>query len=148
MRASTHAFTYLIMRGAPRTGCQIKKSRCPYQLVEIMACPSGCLNGGGQIKEQGQAAASVKEKGKAVARVSEVFHERRVRPAESSFLVRRVYRSVGMSRLDEDLAGWLGTASEEGKWCGMCSQRDSHGWCLGAGGQAAVPHAVPHGAQA
>lgn len=30
---------------------KIKKNNCPYQYVEIMACPSGCLNGGGQIRD-------------------------------------------------------------------------------------------------
>eukprot|EP00667_Euglena_gracilis_P007135 EG_transcript_7200 len=30
------------------------KSKCPYQFVEVMACPSGCLNGGGQIKAAAQ----------------------------------------------------------------------------------------------
>jgi hypothetical protein len=29
---------------------QIKTGRCPYDYVEVMACPSGCLNGGGQLK--------------------------------------------------------------------------------------------------
>ncbi|KAJ1968580.1 Cytosolic Fe-S cluster assembly factor nar1 [Dispira parvispora] len=29
---------------------KIKLGRCPYQFVEIMACPSGCINGGGQIR--------------------------------------------------------------------------------------------------
>lgn len=28
----------------------IKRGRCDYDYVEIMACPGGCLNGGGQIK--------------------------------------------------------------------------------------------------
>lgn len=28
----------------------IKKGRCEYDYVELMACPGGCLNGGGQIK--------------------------------------------------------------------------------------------------
>ena len=28
---------------------QLKRRRCTYHFVEIMACPSGCLNGGGQI---------------------------------------------------------------------------------------------------
>jgi iron only hydrogenase large subunit-like protein len=28
----------------------LKKGTCKYKYVEIMACPSGCLNGGGQIK--------------------------------------------------------------------------------------------------
>ncbi|XP_060208391.1 protein NAR1-like [Lycium barbarum] len=26
--------------------------KCDYHFLEIMACPSGCLNGGGQIKPQ------------------------------------------------------------------------------------------------
>ncbi|CAN4088156.1 unnamed protein product [Withania somnifera] len=31
--------------------------KCDYHFLEIMACPSGCLNGGGQIKPQpGQSA--------------------------------------------------------------------------------------------
>lgn len=29
---------------------QIKSRKCGYHFMEIMACPSGCLNGGGQIK--------------------------------------------------------------------------------------------------
>ncbi|XP_026389075.1 protein NAR1-like isoform X1 [Papaver somniferum] len=34
---------------------QIKMGKCDYHYLEIMACPSGCLNGGGQIKpKEGQ----------------------------------------------------------------------------------------------
>ena len=29
---------------------KIKRKRCDYQFVEVMACPSACLNGGGQIR--------------------------------------------------------------------------------------------------
>lgn len=29
---------------------QIKRSKCEYSFVEIMACPGGCLNGGAQLK--------------------------------------------------------------------------------------------------
>lgn len=29
---------------------QLKQKRCKYHYIEIMACPSGCVNGGGQIK--------------------------------------------------------------------------------------------------
>lgn len=29
---------------------KVKTRKCDYQFVEVMACPSGCLNGGGQIK--------------------------------------------------------------------------------------------------
>ncbi|XP_052761261.1 cytosolic Fe-S cluster assembly factor narfl-like [Mya arenaria] len=33
---------------------KIKRKKCPYHFVEIMACPSGCTNGGGQIKVVGE----------------------------------------------------------------------------------------------
>ncbi|XP_071813474.1 cytosolic Fe-S cluster assembly factor narfl-like [Apostichopus japonicus] len=29
---------------------KMKRKKCTYDFVEVMACPSGCLNGGGQIK--------------------------------------------------------------------------------------------------
>ncbi|XP_010872545.2 cytosolic Fe-S cluster assembly factor narfl [Esox lucius] len=29
---------------------KLKRSKSPYHFVEVMACPSGCLNGGGQVK--------------------------------------------------------------------------------------------------
>lgn len=29
---------------------KMKRGKCPYHFVEIMACPSGCNNGGGQIR--------------------------------------------------------------------------------------------------
>ncbi|CAC5385014.1 Probable cytosolic Fe-S cluster assembly factor CPIJ010948,Probable cytosolic Fe-S cluster assembly factor narfl,Nuclear prelamin A recognition factor,Cytosolic iron-sulfur assembly component 3,Protein NAR1,Probable cytosolic Fe-S cluster assembly factor GJ13047,Probable cytosolic Fe-S cluster assembly factor v1g210509,Probable cytosolic Fe-S cluster assembly factor GM20417,Probable cytosolic Fe-S cluster assembly factor AAEL012261,Probable cytosolic Fe-S cluster assembly factor GF22738,Probable cytosolic len=33
---------------------KIKRGKCPYHFVEIMACPSGCNNGGGQIRPEGE----------------------------------------------------------------------------------------------
>ncbi|KAK8803289.1 hypothetical protein WA158_000983 [Blastocystis sp. Blastoise] len=30
---------------------KIKRNNCPYDFIELMACPKGCLNGGGQKKE-------------------------------------------------------------------------------------------------
>ncbi|CAN6470652.1 unnamed protein product [Victoria cruziana] len=39
---------------------KIKMRKCEYHFVEVMACPSGCLNGGGQIKpNKGQSAKEV-----------------------------------------------------------------------------------------
>ena len=29
---------------------KIKQGKCDYDYVELMACPSGCVNGGGQVK--------------------------------------------------------------------------------------------------
>lgn len=31
---------------------KLKRGKCPYSFVEIMACPSGCLNGGAQIRSE------------------------------------------------------------------------------------------------
>ena len=28
---------------------KMKRRACQYDFVEVMACPSGCLNGGGQV---------------------------------------------------------------------------------------------------
>ncbi|NXD82253.1 NARFL factor, partial [Halcyon senegalensis] len=33
---------------------KLKRGKSPYHYVEVMACPSGCLNGGGQIKPAGE----------------------------------------------------------------------------------------------
>ncbi|NXX54698.1 NARFL factor, partial [Scopus umbretta] len=33
---------------------KLKRGKSPYHYVEVMACPSGCLNGGGQIKADGE----------------------------------------------------------------------------------------------
>jgi len=33
---------------------QVKSKRCKYLYCEVMACPSGCLNGGGQIRYEGE----------------------------------------------------------------------------------------------
>ncbi|NXG66497.1 NARFL factor, partial [Hemiprocne comata] len=33
---------------------KLKRGKSPYHYVEVMACPSGCLNGGGQIKPEGE----------------------------------------------------------------------------------------------
>lgn len=36
---------------------KLKLGRCEYDYVEVMACPSGCLNGGGQVKPTGNQSA-------------------------------------------------------------------------------------------
>ena len=33
---------------------KLKRNKCPYHFVEVMACPSGCVNGGGQIRPTGE----------------------------------------------------------------------------------------------
>lgn len=57
-----------------------------------MACPSGCLNGGGQIKPAKEAPRETRER---VHRVSEVLRrDRTARPPHESPLVELVYREL------------------------------------------------------
>ena len=48
---------------------KIKRKKCPYDFVEIMACPSGCTNGGGQIRPEGEE--TMKER---LAKVDELYN--------------------------------------------------------------------------
>ena len=41
---------------------KIKRGKCPYQFVEIMACPSGCNNGRGQILPDSQSSETAKDR--------------------------------------------------------------------------------------
>ena len=38
---------------------KMKRKRCTYDFVEVMACPSGCLNGGAQARQEEETAAAV-----------------------------------------------------------------------------------------
>ncbi|KAF5901860.1 cytosolic Fe-S cluster assembly factor NARFL isoform X1, partial [Clarias magur] len=46
--ASTYGF-----RNIQNLVQKLKRGKSPYHFVEVMACPSGCLNGGGQLKPVG-----------------------------------------------------------------------------------------------
>lgn len=87
---------------------KIRRGKCPYHLVEVMvrarraprpapahaaprqACPRGCLNGGGQIRDEG---AEGRIAGETLQRVQAAFEPRAVRsPLESSH-ARHLYDS-------------------------------------------------------
>ena len=40
---------------------KLKRGRCLYHYVEVMACPSGCLNGGGQVRSEDMGLLTAKE---------------------------------------------------------------------------------------
>jgi len=50
----------------------LKRGSSPYHYIEVMACPSGCLNGGGQIKPEERNPQAGKE---LVAKLDKVYHE-------------------------------------------------------------------------
>ncbi len=66
---------------------KIKLNKCPYDYVEIMACPGGCLNGGGQIKP-----ADPRQAKELVGKVSDVYHDYQVRDPADSVQVKEIYR--------------------------------------------------------
>ncbi len=72
------------------------KERAPLHFVEIMACPSGCVNGGGQLKgPPGEASAVSRER---VGRVRAALEEgRRPRPPAESAVAQWVYGPGGIA---------------------------------------------------
>ncbi|CAM9850944.1 unnamed protein product [Scytosiphon promiscuus] len=69
-----------------------RRGKCPYHFVEVMACPSGCVNGGGQIKPKKEGPRDTKQR---VERVSEVLRNGRVpRGPRDNPLVRAVYSEL------------------------------------------------------
>eukprot|EP00736_Rhodelphis_marinus_P009892 Rmarinus@m.19897 len=72
---------------------KIKLKRCQIHFVEIMACPGGCLNGGGQIRPQENETAK-----NVLQSVDQSYHSVPVRVPSENTLVRHVYeRCIGGS---------------------------------------------------
>ncbi|KAJ0402653.1 hypothetical protein P43SY_007518 [Pythium insidiosum] len=65
---------------------KIRRNKCPYHYVEIMACPSGCLNGGGQIKPKSSLEANA-----LLENVTSRFQELQVRSPLDNPACRYVY---------------------------------------------------------
>ncbi|KAL2101110.1 hypothetical protein ACEWY4_002871 [Coilia grayii] len=76
---------------------KLKRGKSPYHFVEVMACPSGCLNGGGQLKPQQEE--SNKE---LLQRVEELYQAERSTAPEEDARVTQLYhtwlQSVGEKR--------------------------------------------------
>ena len=82
---------------------KMKQGKCDLDFIEIMACPSGCNNGGGQLKvlEEGPGGEILRESISATAvrvrAVEDVFHSMVVRRVEDSPLVQYLYSSTSYS---------------------------------------------------
>ncbi|NWR46509.1 NARFL factor, partial [Regulus satrapa] len=63
---------------------KLKRGKCPYQYVEVMACPSGCLNGGGQIKLEGESKEELQQ-------VERLYESPRAEVPEENQAVRELY---------------------------------------------------------
>ncbi|XP_074613137.1 putative cytosolic Fe-S cluster assembly factor v1g210509 [Acropora palmata] len=75
---------------------KIKRGKSPYHFVEVMACPSGCLNGGGQIRPgDGQSSKEL------ISTLDELYNSLRTRNPSENQEVEQLYRE------------WLGGESSE-----------------------------------
>ncbi|XP_074512892.1 cytosolic Fe-S cluster assembly factor narfl isoform X1 [Sebastes fasciatus] len=89
--ASTYGF-----RNIQNLVQKLKKGKSPYDFVEVMACPSGCLNGGGQVKPlPGQTPKEL------LAKVEALYKAERPLSPEDDIRVSELYRS------------WLHSVGEE-----------------------------------
>ncbi|XP_063790938.1 cytosolic iron-sulfur assembly component 3 [Pseudophryne corroboree] len=64
---------------------KLKRGRSSYHYVEVMACPSGCLNGGGQIRAEGEAGKDL------LHRVEQLYASVRCEPPERDDRVKELY---------------------------------------------------------
>ncbi|EGC38890.1 hypothetical protein DICPUDRAFT_27887 [Dictyostelium purpureum] len=72
-----------------KTNTTIKKeSALPYHFVEIMACPSGCINGGGQIKQEG-----IKENKAFLLETEENYNQQIIRNPQDNPQVQEIYKN-------------------------------------------------------
>ncbi|XP_049418402.1 cytosolic Fe-S cluster assembly factor narfl [Epinephelus fuscoguttatus] len=93
--ASTYGF-----RNIQNLVQKLKRGKSPYHFVEVMACPSGCLNGGGQLKPKpGQNPKELLQK------VEELYKAERPLSPEEDARVAELYQSwlhsVGEERAKE-----------------------------------------------
>mmetsp|Transcript_4784 Transcript_4784/g.5909 ORF Transcript_4784/g.5909 Transcript_4784/m.5909 type:complete len:547 (+) Transcript_4784:102-1742(+) len=91
---------------------QMKRKKCQFDFVEIMACPGGCLNGGGQIKASDpmennspellsngissmEAKLSEKESNRILLeKVRSEFHNRSIRETSKNQILLRIYSEL------------------------------------------------------
>ncbi|XP_054851546.1 cytosolic iron-sulfur assembly component 3 [Eublepharis macularius] len=83
---------------------KLKRGKSPYHYVEVMACPSGCLNGGGQLRADGEAS-------------KDLLHQ-----------VERLYEAVQLEKpeMNKDVCRlyeqWLGGPESEQAWQALHTQ--------------------------
>jgi iron only hydrogenase large subunit-like protein len=67
---------------------KIKKNNCAYHYVEVMACPSGCNNGGGQIRDETTNTLSKT----LLERVENLYHSVKSQTPEENLFVKDLYQ--------------------------------------------------------
>ncbi|XP_012275266.1 probable cytosolic Fe-S cluster assembly factor CPIJ010948 [Orussus abietinus] len=79
---------------------KLKKRKCLYHYVEVMACPAGCLNGGAQIRPQNDL-----QPRELALKLETVYRQLPQCDPEKNEVVRRLYKSwLGGEHSDKSLA--------------------------------------------
>ena len=79
---------------------KIKKQKCDYDFVEIMACPSGCINGGGQLR--GGTKETPTDTRERIGEIERIYHSMTtLETPDESPLAKFFYGAVGTGPLHE-----------------------------------------------
>ena len=70
---------------------EIKNGKADYQFVEIMACPSGCIMGGGQPIRTSRERATIDIKGKRSAALYSIDEKSTIRKSHENPVVQKMY---------------------------------------------------------
>ncbi|KAJ1973116.1 Cytosolic Fe-S cluster assembly factor nar1 [Dimargaris verticillata] len=87
---------------------KLKLGRCPYQFVEVMACPSGCINGGGQLRTALVPASAGDSSPVPTAPETRLSPKEWVQHCESMYRALPTQDPAHNVQLAELLAAWLG----------------------------------------
>lgn len=71
---------------------KLKRNKCTYDYVEVMACPSGCLNGGAQLRSDGDSKDDI-------ARVQSLYSNLPKRPAQEASDAHKIYCQNNQSKM-------------------------------------------------
>ncbi|CAF0716024.1 unnamed protein product [Brachionus calyciflorus] len=88
---------------------KIKKNNCHYHYIEIMACPSGCLNGGGQIRDESTNSLS-KE---LFEKVENIYYSVKAQILRDNIFVKSLYESDWLNNDEINLKRNLHTTYHE-----------------------------------
>ncbi|KAL2742000.1 putative cytosolic Fe-S cluster assembly factor CPIJ010948 [Vespula maculifrons] len=67
---------------------KLKRGKCPYDYVEVMACPCGCLNGGAQIRSQDNI-----QPRELALKLEAMYHDLSISIPEENLAVHKLYKT-------------------------------------------------------
>lgn len=102
---------------------KLKRQKLDLDFIEVMACPSGCVNGGGQIKtSERETNAAMKDR---ISRVDTLYHSRKCASLDDSPLLKYLYGSVlPHQSINQEASPVIGSATPEKTYNGTGISRE------------------------